>query len=223
MWMRGHIISESLRVRVYNAFILPILLYNSGTWGLTPVQMRNIDTFHRRQLRIVIGVRYPQIITNADLYRRTGSQPVSALIRLARLKLLGHICRLPGEAPAQEAMSAYYVREGGEKRFRGRPPSTLPIVLAIELSGANISLKSTQDLQRSGNRQETGKSGMPSFKRLSAHPRYEGATLPLLRSQSIVLAIIIILIMPLIMLLLLLLLQLLIIIITGTGSKSLLI
>ena len=147
MWMRGHIISESLRVRVYNAFILPILLYNSGTWGLTPVQMRNIDTFHRRQLRIVIGVRYPQIITNADLYRRTGSQPVSALIRLARLKLLGHICRLPGEAPAQEAMSAYYVREGGEKRFRGRPPSTLPIVLAIELSRANISLKSTQDLQ----------------------------------------------------------------------------
>ena len=147
MWMRGHIISESLRVRVYNAFILPILLYNSGTWGLTPVQMRNIDTFHRRQLRIVIGVRYPQIITNADLYRRTGSQPVSALIRLARLKLLGHICRLPGEAPAQEAMSAYYVREGGEKIFRGRPPSTLPIVLAIELSRANISLKSTQDLQ----------------------------------------------------------------------------
>ena len=26
---------------------------------------------------------------------------------------------------------------------------------------------------------------MPSFKRLSAHPRYEGATLPMLRSQSI--------------------------------------
>ena len=112
--------------------------------------MQHLDQFschYARQLRIVIGVRYPQIITNADLYRRTGSQPVSALIRLARLKLLGHICRLPGEAPAQEAMSAYYVREIGEKIFRGRPPSTLPIVLAIELSRANISLKSTQDLQ----------------------------------------------------------------------------
>ena len=60
LWIRGHLINEQLRVRLYNAYILPVLSYNMGTWGLTSSQLLRIDSFHRRQLRSAIGVRYPQ-------------------------------------------------------------------------------------------------------------------------------------------------------------------
>ena len=34
LWGQRNLIGEKLRVRLYCAFILPVLIYNSGTWGL---------------------------------------------------------------------------------------------------------------------------------------------------------------------------------------------
>ena len=35
LWLRRQHVSERLRLRLYNAFVRPVLLYNAGTWGLT--------------------------------------------------------------------------------------------------------------------------------------------------------------------------------------------
>ena len=51
LWLRRHHVSEVLRLRIYNAFVLPVLLYNMGTWGLTQKQNNQLDSFHRSQLR----------------------------------------------------------------------------------------------------------------------------------------------------------------------------
>ena len=70
IWVSHHIVSQDLRLRLYNAFIVPVLTDNMGTWGLTPTEWAMIDAFHRRQLRQVIGIRYPQRISNNALYRK---------------------------------------------------------------------------------------------------------------------------------------------------------
>ena len=33
VWFRGAQISLPLRLRLYSAFVLPVLMYNMGTWG----------------------------------------------------------------------------------------------------------------------------------------------------------------------------------------------
>jgi len=147
MWLRGHLINEKLRIRLYNAFIVPILTYNMAAWGLTASQLGRLDSFHRKQLRNVIGVKYPQIVRNDDLYRRTSSVPLSELVKSARLRLLGHVLRSPIDTPAQLCMDAYF-RCTDEKKFRGRPPSTLPCLLRNDLLPYNIPFKSSRDLQR---------------------------------------------------------------------------
>ena len=33
LWLRHHHVSEELRLRLYNVFVLPVLLYSMGTWA----------------------------------------------------------------------------------------------------------------------------------------------------------------------------------------------
>ena len=54
----------------------------------------------------------------------------------AKWKLFGHILRLPLTVPANKAMIAYFSQPGTGRR--GRPRTTLPIVLNDDLKGYSI-------------------------------------------------------------------------------------
>ena len=69
VWFRGAQISLLLRLWLYSAFVLPVLTYNMGTWGLTKTELSRLDTHHRRHLRQIIGIRWPHRISNDALYR----------------------------------------------------------------------------------------------------------------------------------------------------------
>ena len=107
VWFRGAQISLHLRLRLYSAFVLPVLTYNMGTWGLTTTELNRLDAHHRRHLRQIIGIRWPHRISNDALYRRTQSSPISAAICAARWSLFRHVLRLPLDAPVQLAIDAY--------------------------------------------------------------------------------------------------------------------
>ena len=59
VWFRGAQISLLLRLRLYSAFVLPVLTYNMGTWSLTKTELSRLDAHHRRHLRQIIGIRWP--------------------------------------------------------------------------------------------------------------------------------------------------------------------
>ena len=46
----------------------------------------------------------PKTITNEELYKITKQQPWSVTCKERRLKLFGHTCRLPIDAPARQAI-----------------------------------------------------------------------------------------------------------------------
>ena len=77
LWLRRDKVAEKTRLRLYNAIVLPTFLYNCETWGLSSTAMAKADAFHRRQMRSLLGIRYPDTISNDDLYRRTKSNPIS--------------------------------------------------------------------------------------------------------------------------------------------------
>ena len=92
-----------------------------------------MDTFHRKQLRRVLGIRYPTVITNKQLYKQTGERPISETMRTARWRLLGHILRREQDIPANKAMQFYFNEEIQGGKFKGARRTTLPTVLENDL------------------------------------------------------------------------------------------
>ena len=107
LWVRNRHISEGLRLRLYNAFIVPVFTYSMGTWGLTPIEWARFDGVHRRQLRQVIGIIYPEKISSNAQYERCECGPMSVSAIKARWGLFGHVMRMAHDTSAQMAIDEY--------------------------------------------------------------------------------------------------------------------
>ena len=93
-------ISLTVRLRIFQALITPIFLYNSEIWTLSKKDKTKIDTFQRHFLRQITRNRKTK---NAQLYSICHTKEWSLTIQERRLKWFGHLQRLPKEAPARLA------------------------------------------------------------------------------------------------------------------------
>jgi hypothetical protein len=128
-------ISTARRIRLYETYITPILTYNAGTWALTKKEIQQLDAFRRRHFRLILGICYPNIISNKELYRRCKAQELDTIIRTSRWKLLGHTLRMADNTPAKLAMIRYF--EPASEGFVGRPRTTIPVLLNNDLKEVN--------------------------------------------------------------------------------------
>ena len=124
-------ISTERRLRLYNAYITPILTYNACTWALTESEMEELEAFRRRQLRHVIGINYPRRISNDDLNTRCNMKELAYTIRGSRWRMLGHTLRMTDDTPAKYATTHYF--DPVARGFLGRPRLTLPLVIDKDL------------------------------------------------------------------------------------------
>jgi hypothetical protein len=125
-------ISVDRRLRLYNAYVLPVLTYNACTWALTNTEQDELDAFHRKQLRVVLGVTYPRTISNEALYKRCKTRKLRHIICGARWRMLGHVLRRADPVPAKYAMKHFF-DDSDSSSFRGRPRTTLQTVLDKDL------------------------------------------------------------------------------------------
>ena len=139
IWIGKDKINHNIKIKLYKALVKSILTYNCGTWALAQTDLNKLDAFHRKQLRKVLNIYYPTKISNKTLYNKCNEKPPSTHILESRWRLFGHILRRNEEIPANKAMQLYFHRT--EKRYRGRPTTTLPVIQD------NLSLKSTDDLK----------------------------------------------------------------------------
>ena len=140
---------ENRRVKLYNAFITPILLYNCSTWEVPSNVIKRLEAFHRRQLRTVVGINYPQVIKNSELYKRTNSQLLGQTIVRARWRLFGHVLRLDDDVPARVMMVAYFENPSSAATWRGRPRATLPLSLHQDLQRIGGHSRNARNLRTS--------------------------------------------------------------------------
>jgi hypothetical protein len=131
LWEHRKITSAKTRIRAYNAFVLPVLLYNCGTWGVTGGVIEKLEVFHRRQLREVLGVK-TRDLHNADLYEKCGVSPIKHHIAWAKWSLFGHTLRMARDTPAQVAMDFYCQSSKSDIKSEGRASTTLPVQLFNE-------------------------------------------------------------------------------------------
>ncbi|OWZ00237.1 hypothetical protein PHMEG_00028617 [Phytophthora megakarya] len=136
IWLRQSKTSEATRVRLYNCYVLPILLHNCGTWALTQGDLISLERFHCQQLCRIIGVVYPATISNDK------SEPASISLTTQSLAVIRHILRHPAGIPA------YRYMDYKEDKWRGRQRLALPTVLDADLQtlSSGHRLRNTPDL-----------------------------------------------------------------------------
>ena len=131
-------ISKETKIRVFNAYVSSIFLYNSELWSLNKDLEHQVDVFQRNLLRRVLQIFWPKKITNEELYRTTKQQPWSVMITKRRLSWLGHLMRLDEKTPARKALEEYL--NPCVKRPRGRPPVTWMSLVRDNLKTIDVHL-----------------------------------------------------------------------------------
>jgi hypothetical protein len=131
-------VTVATKVRVYNAFVYPYFLQNAGATAYSKAEVDKLEATQRGHLRRLLGIFYPRRIKNIELHTATSTKPVSQDITRARWAFLGHILRLPRDAPAQLLLLQYYRRrpqqfeEVREATRRSRNLGVLPRQLQRE-------------------------------------------------------------------------------------------
>ena len=88
------------KLRLYNSIVLSVLLYGSDCWKRTAKLAHKLETFQNRCLRKILGVFWPNTITNEELHRKTDATSLATQIKKRRWRWLGHVCRMsPGALP----------------------------------------------------------------------------------------------------------------------------
>ena len=136
LWIRKDKISLAVRLKIYISLVKPILLYNSGTWGLSKKEEDSLNAFHRQQLRYVLKIHHPHHISNANVYRICREIPLSLVVLKSRWRLFGHELRGGKDTPAFKS-TKYYFLQSELSKYRGRPRMTLPMKLSGDLKLAN--------------------------------------------------------------------------------------
>ena len=94
-------------MKLFSAIVEPIALYNSEIWTMNKGREGQIDVSQRKFLRRILNIRWPDTISNEDLYARTHTQKWSKKIKTKRQKWIGHMLRLPLDMPVNLAISEY--------------------------------------------------------------------------------------------------------------------
>jgi len=63
------------------------------TWSMTLTNNKKLEAAHRKWLRRILGITWKQRITNEEvgLSQRTGTVKLEEILRINRLKWLGHV------------------------------------------------------------------------------------------------------------------------------------
>ena len=125
------------KIRIFNAYIKSIFLYNAELWTLTKKLAEDINIFQRSLLRKIFLIAWPKKIPNKDLYSKTKTVEWSK-IQNRRLLWIGHLFRLPEDVPAKQAL-AEGIRK--VKRPRGKPKTTWLGPVQKELHELNLTLE----------------------------------------------------------------------------------
>jgi hypothetical protein len=113
-------ISITTKIRLFNTIVKPILLYGAETWRTTVTTMKKIQVFINTCLRKILKIRWPDKISNEELWQRTKQQPVDQDVLQRRWRWIGHTLRKPASNITRQSLT--WNPQG--KRKRGRPRNT---------------------------------------------------------------------------------------------------
>lgn len=118
---RSKQISLKLKLRLFESNVKSILLYGCETWKTSKQIGKKLQSFVNRCLRNIMGIWWPEIITNKELWRKTNQQEIIKEIKFRKWKWVGHVLRRESDNITK---MAFDWNPQGLSRRRGRPRAT---------------------------------------------------------------------------------------------------
>jgi len=69
--------------------------------------VRNLDSFHQKCLRHLLGIRWCDRVRNDEVLQRSGLTSLSHLLSRRRISVFGHVARLDDDTPANAALQLH--------------------------------------------------------------------------------------------------------------------
>ena len=108
------------KIQIFSSNVKSILLYGSETWRETRSLMKQVQVFINKWLRQIVGIRWPEKISNNELWERTGQEPIQVNIKKRRWKWIGHTLRKDNNSIVRQVLEW----NPWGTRKRGRPKNT---------------------------------------------------------------------------------------------------
>lgn len=128
-------ISRKTKLRIFQSNVKSVLLYGCETWSSTKTMTRKLQTFINRCLRTIIGIRWPRVISNEELWKITKQAPVVLTIKDRKWRWIGHTLRKEENDVTRRALD--WNPQGS--RRRGRPRETWRRTVEREIAEEGMS------------------------------------------------------------------------------------
>jgi len=121
--LSSSLLSRHLKIKIYRAIILPVILYGCETWSLTLREERRLRVFQNRVLRRIFGPKRDEVrwewrrLHNEELNDLYSLPVIVRVIKSRRMRWAGHVARMG------EGRGVYRILVGKPERKKpyGRP------------------------------------------------------------------------------------------------------
>jgi hypothetical protein len=114
--------SKNLKIKIYKAVILPVVLYGCETWSLTLREEHRLRVFQNRELREIFGSKRKEDgswrkLHNDELHSQNSLPNIVRVIKSRRMRGAEHVARMGKGRGVYMVLGGRYER----KRPLGRP------------------------------------------------------------------------------------------------------
>lgn len=122
VWERRGI-KQAIKLKVYQAVVLPTLLYACETWTVYERRAKKLHRFHMDCLRKLLKITWQDKVSDTEVLSRADLLSVYTLLRKAQVRWAGHLVRMPDtHLPKRlfygELAEGKRLRGGQRKRYK---------------------------------------------------------------------------------------------------------
>ena len=134
LWYQKKIKTET-KMRMFKAAIIPTLMYGSEAWAPLAHQVKRLQSFVMRCLRIILGLSVRQQKRNTVIRTEANMETVESMLRRRRLRWLGHVARMGTERIPRQLLVC---KPEGGKRTAGGQKLRWADVVSKDLKGCKV-------------------------------------------------------------------------------------
>lgn len=95
--LNHHNVTMSTKLKVYNAVVIPSLLYGCETWTVLWCPLKHLEKFHMWALCSILVIRWKDRVTNIEVLDKAKTVSFEAMLLKSLLQLSGHVIWMANE------------------------------------------------------------------------------------------------------------------------------